>query len=67
MFNTSALWDGPESHEAATAKAMGARWAQFAITGSPNVESELEWKPFNSASPTWLAFNSGGVVANESL
>lgn len=80
IFNIAPLWE-EGGREAATAQAMGSRWAQFAATGNPRQfflcspraladlteNADPEWKEYSSADPSWLAFNAGGNVEMEKL
>ncbi|KAL8278728.1 hypothetical protein RQP46_008797 [Phenoliferia psychrophenolica] len=62
VFNVLSLWDAGSKEERAS-KAAGEQWAAFAIDGTPGPA----WTPFTPSSPSWLAFQEDGTVANESL
>jgi carboxylesterase type B len=81
VFNVKTLWDAG-SHEEGSARAMGSRWARFAIHGNPGPSSLLflpcdhadtvvvvdpEWKEFSRENPSWMAFGEGGGCENEDL
>lgn len=62
LLNVNTFWKR-ESHEAGSAKALRDRWLSFLSTGSPG----HEWKPYDPARPTWLAFEKGGQTRNEDV